>query len=530
MKTKLLSLLAASFFFQAFVKAQCSLPTAHAELNIGNVRTNILNGGDFWWDGVERAKYEVPKITPNSGVTALSTIFAGGIWLSAKDNNDMLKVSAMTYRGLNRYDFYPGPLSNATGTTDFYTCEFYNQIWEVLNSDIENHVNLANQSLPLSLSEVHPSILYWPAKGNVHITEVNIEDELAPFVDVNANGIYDPENGDFPKVYGDQCLFWVVNDKSGFRNPNHGDPLKVQVQFLAYAYGPNRGILNNTTIYECKVINKSFGNYHDFNFGLYLDYDLYAAIDDFVGCDTLTNTGYAYNSPQTSFYTPIQTCRFLDQDLSLFTMFNSSIQGTYSAPSTAYEVDRILHGIWLDGSPMANNGTLYPGNPAAQNVWSECFSNNPGDRQTLQGTGPHNLNAWESFTITWSLHTIFQPSSGVCPDFDQVILPEIETVKDFYDNKEAVYNYNVLSGLKDDHSLNKRVSLYPNPTQDFVTVSYDDLHLQSLEIFQYDGKLVSKLERKEAHQNLDLSHLDKGIYILQFQFEEGIVVKSLVKE
>ena len=42
----------------------CLDPSSEAELNIGNVRTTILGGGDMWWNLTE-AQYEIPK---NEGV------------------------------------------------------------------------------------------------------------------------------------------------------------------------------------------------------------------------------------------------------------------------------------------------------------------------------------------------------------------------------------------------------------------------------------------------------------------------------
>jgi len=44
----------------AISQSQCNLPIAQADLDINNVRTTILVGGDMWWD-VSNPKYEVPK-------------------------------------------------------------------------------------------------------------------------------------------------------------------------------------------------------------------------------------------------------------------------------------------------------------------------------------------------------------------------------------------------------------------------------------------------------------------------------------
>ena len=41
--------------------ASCDPSTASADLDVNNVRTKILNGGDMWWD-LSNPKYEIPKI------------------------------------------------------------------------------------------------------------------------------------------------------------------------------------------------------------------------------------------------------------------------------------------------------------------------------------------------------------------------------------------------------------------------------------------------------------------------------------
>ena len=38
---------------------------------------------------------------------------------------------------------------------------------------------------------------------------------LAPFVDQKGDGIYDPTEGDYPDIEGDQAIWWVMNDVGG---------------------------------------------------------------------------------------------------------------------------------------------------------------------------------------------------------------------------------------------------------------------------------------------------------------------------
>ena len=55
----------------------CADPTSEAILDIGNVRTRILGGGDMWWD-LTNAQYEVPK---DEGVNSSSILASSNISL-----------------------------------------------------------------------------------------------------------------------------------------------------------------------------------------------------------------------------------------------------------------------------------------------------------------------------------------------------------------------------------------------------------------------------------------------------------------
>ena len=96
----------------------CDPASQSADLDINNVRTKILNGGDMWWD-LNNPKYEIPKVTDPNAVRKHS-LFSGAIWIGGKDNGGNLKLAAMTYRQ-GGSDFWPGPLDMTTASTDLKT-------------------------------------------------------------------------------------------------------------------------------------------------------------------------------------------------------------------------------------------------------------------------------------------------------------------------------------------------------------------------------------------------------------------------
>ena len=56
----------------------CVEATAQSILEVNNVRTTILAGGDMWWD-LDNAKYEIPKDSDRH------SMFAGALWIGGLD-------------------------------------------------------------------------------------------------------------------------------------------------------------------------------------------------------------------------------------------------------------------------------------------------------------------------------------------------------------------------------------------------------------------------------------------------------------
>jgi hypothetical protein len=193
----------------------CSPSVSQIDLDINNVRARLLGGGDFWWDGVESAKYEVPKIDPASGATPLSVLFAGALWFTGLDNGGNLKCAAQTFRNQG-HDFFNGPLSGNNGEVSFDVCTAFDEHFKVYGGDITALKSLIANSAGATLSRSdilalkdpndprsNPlQLLRWPGKGNPYYLDNETEkyfneSSLAPFFDADGNNIYDPTKGDF---------------------------------------------------------------------------------------------------------------------------------------------------------------------------------------------------------------------------------------------------------------------------------------------------------------------------------------------
>ncbi len=420
------------------ISGGCMDPSSEAELDIGNVRANILGGGDMWWD-LSNARYEIPK---DEGVHSL---FAGSLWIGGMDNQNNLKIAAMTYRQTGS-DFFPGPLnadieSQNYGMTSSDDCNEYNQHWTITKNDVEAYVNYlscqddpdcdVNSTFPGY--EVPDVITNWPAS---HYDFDGTNEYLAPFIDVDGDGVYN--NSDYPGydlnaegncvendyLFGDQSIWWVFNDAGNAHAETGGTPIGLEIQAQAFAYKTNDE-LSDMTFYSYKIINRSSETLNDTYFGQWVDPDIGNYEDDYVGCDVNLGLGYCYNGDDNDdglqgsagygtnppaigvdfFRGPLaDSGDGIDNDrdgeideegeqiiMSKFVYYNNTAWDTdiydwNNDPVYDYDYYNYLRGVWTNGQPMT-----YGGNGGdVNNV--ECDFMFPGD------TDPNFTETWDETT------------------------------------------------------------------------------------------------------------------------------------
>lgn len=257
-------------------------------LDANNVGTKIPAGSDFFWD-YDRSGFICPKGDMNPGTAA---IFLSSLWLSAFDAGSNLKVAASLYSsGSSSYaDFFDGPISNN------YDAEFdnlYGRVWKINKSEIEYH----QQHYTDAGYVMSASIANWRGNGRTTYGESAV---LAPFQDVNQNGIYEPQFGDYPLIRGDQAIFKIMNDDRFPHTNSRGQKLGVELKMMFYEYATN-DVLNNTVFLHVEITNKSGGVLNDFKLSNFVDIGLGCSDNDGVGCDPDMNLFFGYNRTANDF-------------------------------------------------------------------------------------------------------------------------------------------------------------------------------------------------------------------------------------
>lgn len=305
--------------------ATCLPASSSNELTVNNVRAYIETGGTMWFKEV--AEYEVPR---GSGKTSM---FSAGLWIGGKDANGQLKLAAVRFRQVGD-DYWTGPLKITGASTTQTECIKFDKHFKISRAEVDNHISSYNTS-----GYVMPSsIANWPAHGDEGYSYY-----LAPFKDVNGNGEYDPQNGDYPyydvnndlcpwtednialaaahalprtpediyyygddwhnsngMIYadhvlkGDETLFWIFNDNAGAHTESSGSPIGLEIRGQCFGFSTNDD-LNNMTFYSYEIINRSTYTLTNTFFSQWVDPDLGYANDDYVGCDVSRGLGYCYN-------------------------------------------------------------------------------------------------------------------------------------------------------------------------------------------------------------------------------------------
>ncbi len=203
-------------------------------------------------------------------------------------------------------DYWPGPL-DASGSLSYTTSQNWAKIWKVNRSDIQYFQGLSTHTT----ANTPQAILTWPAKGNVNAqgnggVSLTVTDDMAPFVDLNGNGIYEPLLGEYPDVKGDQALWWVFSDNGPAHTQTNGTPLGVEVHAMAYGY--RRGtLIDNVIYYEYTIVNRSPNTYTDFRIAQWNmaqlggDYNFFsgsynAELVNYIGFDSTWRMGITYSA------------------------------------------------------------------------------------------------------------------------------------------------------------------------------------------------------------------------------------------
>ncbi len=563
-------------------------------LDINNIKARVQASGSQFYKGQvageENAKTNIYEFPAGSGKM---TIFNSTLWFGALDEDENLHVSAERFRQ-NGIDYWPGPISSSQDemSIDTATVVKWQKVWEISSQEIvyhKNHFNDADYIVP-------DDILNWPAQGD---ESINQQKYLAPFVDVDNNGIYQASEGDYPLIRGDECIYFIINDLRA-HGESGGDSLGIEIHAMAYAFNSQEPAFKNTVFYSYRVFNRSNHDYHDVFIGLHTDFDIGYAWDDFVGCDVKRATFYAYNGDSIDGTTnnepeayendipapgvailggPRMNANNIDDDadncdegingigfgdgivdnerlgMSKFLWYGNSTGGVNGDPVTDIDYYNYLKAVWKDGTAMEYGGNghfssgaygpaanfMFPGlsdpcywgtkgeEPYGPVDWTEISAQNtPGDRRGLASIGPFYLISADYVKIDIAYVSSFAMDGETAVES---MLNKVDVVRNEYLKNSDYFGYQWLGTDEDAISNETALTIFPNPVLNFLNIKLNTLKKHDFEyfVFDIDGRPVLNGKGEKGISRIEVSGLDRGVYILKIPLNNKNINQKFIK-
>lgn len=501
-------------------------------LNGNFVNAGISDNAIFFQEGQNSvASYEIPA------GSLRHTIYAAALWVGGLDINGQAHVSGATF---TPNGWSSGPVADPMNYNSVsYQNQYASSLWKVTRQEVDDHIAQYQQGGYTPISAISD----WPGNGDVVL---GVDDQLAPFVDQDGDGVYEPLDGDYPDFPGDEVVYVIVNDAA---NPV-GSYLGVEMHMMFYQFNDN-GYLGETTFLNTRVFNRSTIDYFDFRQSIYADFDIGNYQDDYIGCDSSRNIMYAYNGDAfdetnggAAGYganVPCQGLISLNRDMFSMAYYTNGAVFPTSDPNNDPEFWNYMNGLWADGSTMFYGGNAYNagvtttpthfvfnGNPYLGTGWTELNANggSPNPPEDRRGVMTNVVGDLLSGTMLCSdFAFIYDDDDGHLENV-QNVLYIADALQTLYD---ASSNFPCAAFTAFTLELEPiEFNVYPNPSQGDITVQLtNSTDPVIIEVRDVTGRLVhsevSQLQTTQLHMNIP-----SGIYQVVVQSPHSKVAKSLV--
>ena len=491
---------------------QCPSPNLQHRVVANGISYSLTNSGFIWRTYGDSLVAYILDVPENIG-----TMYDGAIWMTGRKSNGAVIGSIPQYQN----GFFSGPIDEQTGLA--YDCWNLDNIWQVSRPEIINFV----QNGILS-----QNIIDWPGRNNPN-NQYLPDQEMAPFVDVDGDGNYNPQNGDYPLIKGDHCTWQVFNDKGGIMNASSQGRLGMEFQLMTYSYTTNNSVMNSV-FYDLVVINRSNISYHDMRFGLNINGKIGCPNAEIAGIDSLSQSMYWYNSQHdgtgNSFISVedakiVQVYSFNEAPMvnEVIAPFSSGMiihQNTmwpYIFPQNSYEYHHLLSAKWVDGAPLTYGGLGYNTGPSTNMM----FTGDPCDTTDWNMHSAGIPNRWYSGVLAYGpfsmesgdrMHTCFTTHyrrSPASTSFCGAVAPGIYSVQMLPSECDQALGIDVSEKVNLEYYVQGKELFFHGL---FEPIEYD--------LFNIQGQLVRS---GQTMNSVSLSDQSAGIYILKVTYQNQLV-------
>lgn len=561
------------------------------KLDINQVSASLGSKGDFFNTNanIDVTGYNVPK--RRSAGPILNTILNQNLWIGGVGLGQQLHQSGQTHPSFSLSgQTYQAGLLNAQGQIDSSSLGKMDRVWKINRFDVETFKQAWQQGRVQNGQYQPPiDIRQWP--GN----RPGSNELLAPFFDANNDGIYNYLQGDYPLIKGDQALWWVFNDRSPLRVS--GQALGIEMQCMAFAYLCEQAttgdtIINYTTFYDVKIVNRSLNSYTQTYLGTYLDghfsgsnsHEDYRMDVDGNGLYFFhpfnLGSSYGQNPPAQGLYLlkgpsadaadGIDNNRngLIDEPgerfgISTFMVTEQNGQNI-NLPLQDFQFYNYSRGLWKDSTALVFGGYGYPGTPQSTSIpakfmfpsssdpngwgiggsinnpvvapfnWTNGFlsgPNTPADRRGIAGLGPLTFAPGQALELTYALIFSRGNSATAQGSVDRLLQHDAPLIRQWYaqNNFPSCLDLTTV-GINERRMQTLNARIYPNPIQNLWQVELPEAGEATLELYDMQGRRLrqQQLEGATTHQ-FNSSDLSAGTYLVRILQNGKLKQHKLVK-
>jgi hypothetical protein len=374
-----------------------------------------------------------------------------------------------------------------------------------------------------------------------------------------------------PLFLGDQQIWFGMNglNKELANSFYNSTPMDLEVQCLIWANNSKK-YLENVIFKKYSIINKGQNDLDDAYLAYWSDPDIGDGSDDYCGCDTISELGYAYNGNQIdkNYGSSVPALGYLilqgpivksdnsneyafwnfgvqkgykNLPMTSFTFTSKEGDTDYFPPATGtfgggYEMYNMMKGLkksgekWIDPTNNKSTGFLLSGDPVTKRGWIDGPTSNliPSDRSIILSSGPFKLAKLDTQEFVIAIIV----GDGI----DR--LSSISVLKFYSLHAKSEFQ----DGLTKESSLDQTVNFdylltqnYPSPFNSATTIKFKipKYEFTSLKIYDALGKEITTLLSKylypgEYQVNWDATNHPSGTYFYKLSAGQRSETKKLV--
>lgn len=500
-------------------------------LEVNNLKVGLHS------DGILFRNYSGKSVFKIKDANDLSVAYSGSIWIGTKTDSGVY-VADETFRA-NPANFDFGPVTD--DYSDSLYAQRFDKVWKISKAEIDQH----RQDFSQTGYSIPKNIWQWPAHGDVSKGQSWI---LAPFVDLNNNGVYEPQDGEYPEIRGDEALFAMFHD-STIDTLSPYPTLGIEIHQMMYAYtGAPNSALFNTVFVNYKIYNHSNQNLDSLKIGIWADFDIGNGADDLMGCDSISGLCYAYNASNNDSgpngfgnNPPAVGSLNLNGSTSGFLSYsNSGSTGVFQTkdPWNDEEAWQNLNIRWKDSTSVlvenpsglfdGNNGDGHEATNAGQTTnylfndqlnWYDSPAR-AGDKRSLSTLDFISIPVEGKYCFDQAY--LYARDTSGSDSYASVVKLKANTqqIQSFFDS-QAFPCLGATISLAEKMKLFK-INAFPNPVSDKLIIESSD-NFSGIELYNLTGqKMLEKKGLETKRIEIELDHLPKGIYLIHAIGQFGI--------